>query len=88
MSPSVGRLSISVSLASERQDPLLLIIGEVPVRGFPDVPHISTKTGGSDGKLSGDKREDADELSSTAEQTVKEFEDTKFVNEIVELWAQ
>ena len=56
MSPSVGRLSISVSLASERQDSLLLIIGEVPVRGFPDVPHISTKTGGSDGKLSGDKR--------------------------------
>lgn len=33
-------------------------------------------------------QEDADELSSPAEQTVKEFEDTKFVNEIVELWAQ
>lgn len=29
-------------------------------------------------------KEDADELSSTAEQTVREFEDAKFVSEIVE----
>lgn len=32
-------------------------------------------------------QEDADELSSTAEQTAKEFTDAKFVSEIVKSWA-
>lgn len=32
-------------------------------------------------------KEDADALSSTAEQTAKEFMDAKFVSEIVKSWA-